>query len=419
MGTNTKNQISISGPVNLIRLEGNILGIKKSLYVFADIHMGCGEETRCANIFSETIMQYLIRQFDMLDPNKPVDFFLETFSKTMVSKSIYTSIYIINLRQLVASSIAYAETNGKRIMKSSEVFPNVRFHYIDIRDHILLGLLLNEPRNISGNIEIMLADLTEKYIIPKIETIEHVKNLSNIFAAQIKALNDIFSSVLSGGGSKPSFKSSMELNPDYEQFIIFINKILNKYTHPENKKIIGQIITDLVLPLLTYITNTVNKMKEILDRIKNPIIPAYVLNTKVPNPEIPETIKYSLYGTNRLDMFDELSKLIKLSHSLMETSMCLSSTIVDLFFLRRFIDKDYITRGLSYTGLFHSLNIIRILTKYFGWKVTHTGYSAKSIGETNKILSDKSTKFSDISQLFTPPELYQCTNITGFPEKFE
>ena len=47
------------------------------------------------------------------------------------------------------------------------------------------------------------------------------------------------------------------------------------------------------------------------------------------------------------------------------------SLITDVYFLRRILDKDYITTILSYTGSAHSANIIYILVKYFDFTVTH------------------------------------------------
>lgn len=54
---------SISGPINVVRLEGNIFGIKKVLYVYFDVHLPNEQETKCENVFLDTIQNYIIDQF--------------------------------------------------------------------------------------------------------------------------------------------------------------------------------------------------------------------------------------------------------------------------------------------------------------------------------------------------------------------
>ena len=58
-----KKDKSISGPINIVRLEGNVFGIDKILYVFFDLHLHPEIQTRCENVFSDTIMTYLTEQF--------------------------------------------------------------------------------------------------------------------------------------------------------------------------------------------------------------------------------------------------------------------------------------------------------------------------------------------------------------------
>ena len=42
-------------------------------------------------------------------------------------------------------------------------------------------------------------------------------------------------------------------------------------------------------------------------------------------------------------------------------SLIIFTNITDLFFLRRFLDKDYITKAITYTGAVHSINYINFL----------------------------------------------------------
>lgn len=48
--------------------------------------------------------------------------------------------------------------------------------------------------------------------------------------------------------------------------------------------------------------------------------------------------------------------------------------ITDLFFIRRFLDKDYITNGILYTGMAHMNNILYLLVKYFDFNLSNGYY---------------------------------------------
>ena len=48
--------------------------------------------------------------------------------------------------------------------------------------------------------------------------------------------------------------------------------------------------------------------------------------------------------------------------------------LTDLYFIRRFITKDYIKNGIIYTGSAHLCDITYILTKYFNFKITNIFY---------------------------------------------
>lgn len=96
--------------------------------------------------------------------------------------------------------------------------------------------------------------------------------------------------------------------------------------------------------------------------------------------------------------------------------------ITYLYFLRRFLDKNYIKNGILYTGSAHMCNIVYLLVKYFDFDLSHYHYSSKKIN--NKIIKSLSVKDS-IETLqnyfFKYDENYniiQCINLFNFPENF-
>ena len=54
----------VSGPVNTVRLEGSINGVKKIIYLFMDFHADLHHQTECEDIRSLDIDKYLVQTFD-------------------------------------------------------------------------------------------------------------------------------------------------------------------------------------------------------------------------------------------------------------------------------------------------------------------------------------------------------------------
>ena len=93
------------------------------------------------------------------------------------------------------------------------------------------------------------------------------------------------------------------------------------------------------------------------------------------------------------------------------------SYIVDIYFLRRFLDKDYITNGIVYMGIYHIAFYCYVLVKYFNFKITHIANDTISIKKLEmKIKKEKFSK--DIIKTLMDKKLNQCSNLSIFPEGF-
>ena len=87
--------------------------------------------------------------------------------------------------------------------------------------------------------------------------------------------------------------------------------------------------------------------------------------------------------------------------------------ITDLFFLRRFLDKDYVTNAISYTGAAHSINYINFLVSNFDFKITHYSYSEETnLEKLNMIAKNDIYKLDFILH---PQKLIQCSDLSSFP----
>ena len=92
------------------------------------------------------------------------------------------------------------------------------------------------------------------------------------------------------------------------------------------------------------------------------------------------------------------------------------SRLTDLFFIRRFLDKDYITTAITYTGSFHSVNFVNLLVSLFDFKITHFSYS--DIQNLNKLNEIAKNDINKLNYVLHPPKLIQCSDINNFPDDF-
>jgi hypothetical protein len=189
--------------------------------------------------------------------------------------------------------------------------------------------------------------------------------------------------------------TNMNLNNLYNIFNEFfinlkknttINKIKNKYSNNNIKKKINYIFNN-------YVIKNGNKISK---QIKN----AIQLITK-----------------------NDLTELKITVDTLAQNIQQLLIIISDLFFLRRFLDKNYIKNGILYTDTMGLSNIVYILVKYFGFDITNIYYG--NIEQTTSIIKNLTLDnyMIQLIKLFTYHEqtgnINQCIDLGLFPDNFE
>ena len=180
---NDNKQIYVNGPVNAMRLEGKVFGLKKVVYLLMDIHLDIGTQSKCDDIRSIDFNQYLINNFDNIsEKDKIYDFFLEIYPTDIERNSSgRKDIYIREMRDLFRKSFVIdRETDA---VGKSNTFPNIRFHYLDIRS------LLYNKSGINKQIENIIHNYVVKTqsILPI--DITEMKMMLNLY---IKQLDDIY-----------------------------------------------------------------------------------------------------------------------------------------------------------------------------------------------------------------------------------
>lgn len=354
----------ISGPVNYIKLIGSINGIQKIIYILMDVHNDIDSQTKCESFDTEEISHYIYKKIK--NAQKPLDFFMEIRSEQFTEpRDNKKDIYFKEVIDLFKSEFVMEKDQ----VKYSKTNPNVKLHYLDIRDHLDLF-------DVVKYLKIIIDD----YLPPLKKNIEHTNNISRVFKidkyvkkieAMIKQIKNIYNEIKK---NKLKYKISKDAN-------YYFNKIIHEYTHDEVKDKLNQFLD-------SHLEIEITRVLSILYSLKRNIIPRYLDDIG------------SIKCFNKLnENIDILDKLIVDIYSL----------ITDVYFLRRILDKDYISNVITYCGRQHAINYLFVLIKYFDFKLVkiYTTYDTTSdniISEINKV-----NNVRDIYKLFMPKqEMIQC-----------
>jgi hypothetical protein len=372
---------NINGPINIIRLEGEINKIKKVLYVFMDVHMALGNQTKCEDILSDDVHKYIKKEM-LKNTDKIIDFFMEhrlsENGDNLIKYSKYRDMYIEEMEKFFYSNFK----------NKSKEFDKIRFHYADIRDTYIIfsyrsinELLYNYS---CGNYNRQSIDkILDKYK----DTVKYLYNIIDIF------------------NNKKISESVVSMKE--------IIKMHSRYSHQNIKKT-NQYLIDLFI----------NKAKRLIEMIQENY-DLLILHEKECNEHRDENGYFKLMKDKKDNysyFFNDAGEinLIKTNQDKITSfSMETFALIMDIYFLRRFCDKDYVTNGVFYGGAAHGFFYINFLVNKYDFKITHASYSLHDLEKTNKLLKDKIYDNRKGNELFDPPTLIQCSNVSSFPDKFE
>lgn len=406
-------QLKVSGPINAVRLEGEIDGTKKILYILLDFHKPITDQLECSEPDALPINIFLYNEFVKLkDDGKEYHFFLETFPDTTTYTHNYTSNYINKLRNTMGKLFDY-NFDTHKIVKNKKL-PNINFHYIDIRSY--LNIQIGNPFT---KIYIIVGNFNK--IMPHTLNINIIMDIQNKLEDANKLINITYDALYKDIAPKHKhklvlkhhdFNNASELIEDAIYYIIAKIKNINS---PIIKKQIMHIINK-------NLKDYYNKYFIIFDKITKLIKMSKDTLTISPNTLIKDGEYYNYYFILRYKISNKIyQKLKELLGELDECTANINVLIMDLYFLRRYLDKQYITNGIVWTGAQHSLNYSNILVNMFNFKVTHTDYSKyKDMNILNKKIIEKKIDnlYEPLMELFYPPTFNQCTDFSSFPPLF-
>ncbi|XWV26751.1 hypothetical protein QJ857_gp0303 [Tupanvirus soda lake] len=393
----------INGPINVVRMEGFINGTKKIIYLFMDHHANYDNQTDCEDPDNSVdITEYFKQNFVKLkNKDKIYDFFLE-FSPELIANKPEELFFITEQK------VKYIETVWKFFYenikydssknKLSSLFNNVRLHYIDIRTvlwYIIIPIL-----------DSTITALVNNYDYVHKITVDSVDIIIELLTKMLSALKN---KEMPGKYNTTAIKNfNLDLNvifndPNlrneyFNHLIYLMNKFLHGYNNENVKKIIYGYVDEYLIPEWEML---VNDFVELHDEIKRLDYESYQ-NKRVKNRFIDE---FSMIKNYLLSIFQLL---------------------VDLYFIRRFLDKKYITNAIVYSGGAHSVAYIYMLHK-IGFKITHcANCTLQNMTELDNTVSELvnlpiQNSIGNLLNVFVQflDNPKQCSDLSGFPEAFE
>jgi hypothetical protein len=392
MDNNKKKNKQINGPLNVVRLEGEINNIKKVLYIFMDMHIPVANQTKCEDFLSEDVTRYVKKEMLKIK-DKHIDFFMEhrmePENESLSKYNKYKDRYIEEMQKFF----------WENFRKNNKELNNVRFHYADIRSSdMIFGY-----KNINNIISNYSCDTYRK---------DDVSRMLKIYGENIQYLK-LVNNILSGIDIKSNDEKKERVKNNDDS----INKIKDIYIKYKNKDIKQKlkILIDSFLESSNKLIKLITENYDLL--IKHEKTCGSYFDENGFRKKTKDIITgYSEYFYED----DEIIDLIrKNQNKIYILNIETHAILMDVYFLRRFCDKDYITHGIFYGGSAHCFIYINFLIKFFDFKITHVAYSSEKIDKLNKILKEKMYSVKESREFFDPPLLIQCSDISEFPDNFD
>lgn len=401
--SNFENTTKINGPLAVYRMEGIVNDKKKVLYLFSDQHI---MTHKCPDVVSLDIDQYIVREFNKINNNDETieyDLFVETFPDIVLHDAAkITASYIGSLRAAFAKYIDFDKETHK--MTISKFGKKSRLHYIDVRNNMIFDIIFEHNKDTVYGFQVFDRIILKESLANTMTKLRMLLSYIRDFGGYgKKANNDIVMTDF--------INQNYDFTKSDEYLKKIIHKIINVYTDKNTQKIIQNYMANIMISL----NEVVHKLSEIYNKLEEFWIKSDSLSQKL------NISDYGLYGMTHDEIKSQLdqwgSEYNDTYHKFMEAT----SQMMDLYFLRRFIDKSYVTNGIVYTGAYHTMDIIHILANEFNFKLTHSSVNKISIDDMNKkIKSIKYDRFyPETKKILFPDVTGQCVDMEDFPELYK
>lgn len=410
----TINDIFLNGPLNYIKLINK--KTSQTVWLFMDFHKDIIHQQKCDDYEAKDFYKFIYKKLS--ESNELIDFFLE-INPTDINSNFNSNengIYIEETRKIFRKVYSNQETNKKQ---------NIRLHYIDIRDYAFMYDFYKQINSIFSLLKSSGLENIES-IINKLENIRLTLTFINSLIKKIRENNLILDEskikvdlvnikIDSSDNKKYSFFDI--LNTGFYQLL---NTILLKYNHNTNKTNINKYFDTNYLEnsenLIKFLEEFIEKLNKISKRIndqnnKQEInIDDIVLTDKLKDKRV-------YYGINKIEYESDYNYIFGSIEKIEVIIAKLGCVFMDCFFLRRLVEKNYISKSIVYTGAYHSAVYIWFLVKNYDYMIDeyqYLNYEMLGNKEPNNKLEKIINKTNNYEQLFVyliPKKFTQCIKI--------
>lgn len=395
--------VFISGPVIALRLENKKMN--KVIHMFGDNHSDVGYQTQCPQYDSIDFVKFFVKTISQTVKTKQYDLFFEVGSELFNTNIEHREKYIKEFTKYFKTTINIvnldSKSNNKKRQQNigSKMEPNLRLHHVDIREYFYSWIYK------------IVDDL--KSDTEKILQIRHIDdNFVMRITQNVKLLIENIQTT-----TALVFDEKILQNNYSEQYFDKMKNIAKKMLHNYEHKNVKEILTS---------------QNPFFDQIKNLRKNAYILANKLVglcfnfNKLLNEN--YDKMFKNDTVYFYGVGEDIRLTHSVEIYKVCseLSNVVMDmyvffmdLYFLRRLLDKKYVEKAIVYAGYMHISNYLYVLVKYFDFEITHITHTKLNIKEITKLITNSDEFNSQYFHKFMPEKLLQCIDYSFFPKNFE
>ena len=393
----------VNGPINVVQLEGQVGSVKKKIKIFMYVKVDIHDQTKCDDIRSIDISTFLVKMFDAekkAHPKKMIDFMLQFVNIHLLEKNQKGS-YLQQVRTTFDSAIKFDPETHK--IKPSDLIPNVRFHYTGI-----FNVWRNSPDAIDNILSIV--DNIWRDRSYNLNTISHLYENIDIVGLDILRLHTYF---FNKDGLP---KLNPNPTPEDKQVEKFVQKLTTSYTNQSIKKTINHLINT---ELQEQINEYIQYERNIFDYLKTEQEFLKPFGDNYSFYDILQSHSDGTYGYGP-DEADLNKKLLHFEEIGLNIDTFIYGKIIlyltDLNILRRVLDKNYIDDVIWYMNCAHAINCIRLLVKYFNFKITNWFYLKNDdVNQCQKIIKE-SKSYLPLTIFFLPPLLVECIDVGSIPD---
>lgn len=388
--------MEVNGPINIVRIEGSINNVKKVLYLLMDYHARITFQKECENITLD-IDQLLDKTFKE-NKNITYDLFVETRREIIDSpKYPYKDIYIRQVGKMVKKKL----TDKKYYSNKNS---NVRYHYSDIRDFLDLKGMFRDHLNTIRN----FSTTCNYYGIGIKGAFDNVLKSVNIIASLIYTTYSWFT-----GDIKYDNKGKEEVHKLLKSKKKMIDKMKNKWNDKTLKDKVTKIFSKLLEQYVVKVEVLEKMIKEEADKLTKMRDPSKLIFDKL--------VKDYVYGYTFIETRKLFTAIQELVYLFYDAQMVFNVLMMDYYFVRRFLDKDYVVNAIHYSGSYHSVNTLDILVNSFGFKITHASFSRSPINKVNKMIKESKLDMDLLNKVafeLLKDDVDQCSSLKDFPPNF-